>query len=242
MRDLRAADSRHDHATPSSAAEVSEAAGAGVRRSAVGRSAVGRAVGAPRVPVGPGPADRVSADPGPAGEVDGWLRELELDVVERVERDGVTSWDLLLDGRRRRGIRVTVILDPGLVLVCWAQYAPALSDTFRKSYRQFLRWNDEFPFVKFALSSDESPVLSAEIPADGLDRDRLGLTLARILAICDLLLDESLHWLSPASRAAATGPAAADPDAPSQGADLIGRYQEELGELLETSVSEGEGT
>ena len=33
--------------------------------------------------------------------------------IERAEREGVTSWDLLLDGRRRYDLRITLILDPG---------------------------------------------------------------------------------------------------------------------------------
>ena len=68
-----------------------------------------------------------------AALVDAWLHELGLSAVERAERDGISSWDLLLDGRRRRDVRVTLILDPALALVAWVHYAPALSDTFRKS-------------------------------------------------------------------------------------------------------------
>ena len=70
--------------------------------------------------------------------------------LERADRDGITSWDLVLDGRRRFDLRVTVILDPSLALICWAHYAPPISDMFRKSYRRLLRWNDEFPFAKFS--------------------------------------------------------------------------------------------
>ncbi|HEV8516117.1 MAG TPA: YbjN domain-containing protein [Candidatus Limnocylindrales bacterium] len=166
-----------------------------------------------------------------AADIDRWLAELGLEAVEREEREGITSWDLLLDGRRRRSVRVTLILDPALVLVAWAHYAPALGDAFRKSYRQFLRWNDELPFVKFALSSDERPVLSAELPADGLDRDRLGLTLARLLAVCDLLLEDSLHWLEPGGRPRSGEPVRVGSGSGRPGASLIERYGAELGEL-----------
>ena len=86
----------------------------------------------------------------------------------------VVSWDLLLDGRRRHDIRLTLILDPDLALLCWAHYAPPLNDTFRVSYRQFLHWNDELPFVKFALADDERPVLVSEVPVATLDRDTPG--------------------------------------------------------------------
>ena len=160
-----------------------------------------------------------------ARQVDGWLSELGIEPLERAEREGVASWDLSLDGRDRSGLRVTLILEPSLVLVAWLHYAPALSDSFRRSYRQFLRWNDELPFVKFALSTDERPMLSAEVPVETLDRDRLGLTLARLIATCDLLLPESAQWLWPGGR---RPPDAAPGGRPSA---LLERYAEELGEL-----------
>ena len=53
-------------------------------------------------------------------------------------------------------------------------YAPPITDSFRVSYRKLLRWNDELPFVKFAVSVDERPVLTAELPVATLDRDALG--------------------------------------------------------------------
>ena len=59
---------------------------------------------------------------------------------------------------------MTVILDPALALICWAHYAPPISDMFRKSYRKLLRWNDEFPFAKFSVGEDERPLLAVELP------------------------------------------------------------------------------
>jgi hypothetical protein len=166
-----------------------------------------------------------------AADVDGWLAEFRVEPLERSEREGVVSWDLLLDGRRRRGIRVTLILDPQLAMVGWVHYAPPLADTFRKSYRQFLRWNDELPFVKFVLSEDERPVLSAEVAARDVDRDATGLMLARLVGVCDLLLDESVRWLWPGAKAAPVveGPGAND--------YLLERYAAELAELSELSES-----
>ena len=157
--------------------------------------------------------------------VDGWLRRLDLEPTDRAEREGVVSWDLSLDGRRRHDIRMTLILDPALALVAWVQYAPPLSASFRLSYRQFLRWNDELPFVKFALSEDERPVLTSEIPVAHLDCDAVGLAIARMLAVCDLLLDESVAWLWPGRRAAP------DPVRPSRHAHLLDRYAHDLAEL-----------
>jgi putative sensory transduction regulator len=162
-----------------------------------------------------------------ASHVDDWLSDLGLESVERAERSGTTSWDLLLDGRRRRDVRVTLILEPTLALVAWVHYAPALNDGFRRSYRQFLRWNDEFPFAKFALSEDERPVLTTELPLETADSNALGLALARLLTICDLLLDDSARWLWPGGRMPSDRGGARRNNA------LFERYATELGELGE---------
>lgn len=151
--------------------------------------------------------------------------------IERAEREGVHSWDVLLDGRRRKRIRLTLILDPGLGLLGWVHYAPPLTDNFRKTYRQLLRWNDELPFAKFAISEDERPALIAELVADELGRDGLGLLLARLLAICDLLYPESAAWvdrikLPKPDHKGVAGPA---------GLRLLERYSAELGELGRTT-------
>ena len=134
--------------------------------------------------IGPRPAD-----------VERWLADLGIEPTERADREGIVAWDLVLDGRRRFDLRVTLILDSSLGLICWAHYAPPINDLFRRSYRKLLRWNDDFPFVKFAVGEDERPVLFAELPPRGLDEDTLGLALARLLDVSDRLLDESAGWL-----------------------------------------------
>ena len=112
--------------------------------------------------------------------------------ADRADRDGVTVWDLVLDGRRRFDLRVTVILDPALALICWVHFAPPIGDAFRKSYRKLLRWNDEFPFVKFSVAEDERPVLATEIAAASASTaTSSGWRIARSLAIADQLLEES---------------------------------------------------
>ena len=128
-------------------------------------------------------------------DIERWLGELGLVAGVRADRDGVSSWDLVLDGRRRFEIPVTVILDPSLACIVWVHYAPPLTDGFRRSYRKLLRWNDEFPFAKFAVAEDERPVLTAELPIDQVDVDELGLALARLLAMCDQLAEESARWI-----------------------------------------------
>ena len=128
-------------------------------------------------------------------DVERWLAELGLEPVERAEREGIASWDLVLDGRRRFDLRVTVILDPSLAVIAWAHYAPPLNDMFRKSYRKLLRWNDEFPFAKFSVGEDERPLLAVEVAIAQADADALGLALARVVGIADRLFDESKDWL-----------------------------------------------
>ena len=146
--------------------------------------------------------------------------------IDRGERDGVTSWDLSLDGRRRHDIRVTLILDPALAMVAWVHYAPPINDSFRVSYRKLLRWNDELPFVKFAVAADERPVLTSELAAAELDHEALGLMLARLLGVCDLLLDDSLVWLHPGAKRAPV------PVRPPRNEALLDRYAGALAELL----------
>ena len=56
--------------------------------------------------------------------------------------------------------------------------------------------------MKFALGTDEQPVLDGGAAGRTLDRDALGIAIARLLAVCDLLLDESVRWLWPGRSAA----------------------------------------
>jgi hypothetical protein len=173
---------------------------------------------------------RPSATGGPGSDqaspstLEGWLSELKLEPIERAERDGVHSWDLLLDGERRSDVRVTLILAPQVGLLAWAHYAPQLNDSFRKSYRQLLHWNDELLFAKFALAEDERLVLVTELAATDLDCDSLGTALCRLLLICDALLDASTAWLSFGRKLPVlTGPG--------RNAPLIERYRGRVGEL-----------
>jgi putative sensory transduction regulator len=171
------------------------------------------------------PADP-AAPPVPPATVEAWLAELGLTPTERIDRDGVAAWDLDLDGRRRFDVRVTLILDPGLGLISWVHFAPPIGDGLRKAYRTLLRWNDEFPFVKFSIAEDGRPTLSTEIPLRFLDRDELGLALARSVAICDALLAESAGWLWIGGRIPDSG------DRRSRNEALLARYADRLPELL----------
>lgn len=121
-------------------------------------------------------------------------------------------------------------------MLLWVHFAPPLNDSFRVSYRQFLRWNDELPFVKFALSADDRPVLSAELEVGRMDRDVLGSTICRLLAVCDLTFERSLTWLHPGAKRAPAMERA------SRQADLFERYHDDLIELLGPAAPEGAAT
>lgn len=165
-----------------------------------------------------------------AAMVDAWLGELGLEPVARAERDGVHSWDLVVDARRRADIRLTLILEPRSAMVCWIHFAPPLNDSFRVSYRQLLRWNDELPFVKFALAGDDDRImLSSELAAERLDRDALGLSVARLLAVCDLTLDRAVAWLWPGAKVPPPMARA------SRHAALLERYADGVAELTAAS-------
>jgi hypothetical protein len=169
-------------------------------------------------------ADSVTPGPG-SGDVESWLGDLSLVPTERAQREGITSWDLTLDGLRRFDVHLTLILDPAYALIVWVHFAPPLSDSFRKSYRKMLHWNDDYPFAKFALASDERPILTSEVPVALLTRDELGLTIARLLAICDTLLEESAGWLWIGGRIPDQG------DRVSRQVALFARYADRLGDL-----------
>ena len=172
-----------------------------------------------------------------AADVEAWLADLGVTPLERSDREGVTSWDIVLDGRRRAALRITLILDPGLALICWCHFAPPINDSFRKSYRKLLRWNDEVPFIKFSIGEDERPLLVAELVPATVTRDDLGLALARQVALADRYHAETIEWLKAGGWR--TSPPA-DPDGP--GMRLVARYSAELAELLiEPSAASGSG-
>lgn len=162
-----------------------------------------------------------------AVDVERWLSELGLQPGPRVEREGVVAWDLTLDGRVRRDLRTTVILDPAIGAIVWAHLAPPIGDGLRRSYRTLLRWNEDFPLAKFSVAEDGRPILAVEIPARWLDADELGLALARVAGIADRIFDESRQWLWIGGRV---------PDGyvdlPIRTATLLHRYESRLPELL----------
>jgi hypothetical protein len=165
-----------------------------------------------------------------AERIDEWLAQFGLTPIEREEREGATSWDLVLDGRKRRGLRVTLILAPAVALIVWVHLAPPISDNFRRTYRQLLRWNDELPFAKFAVSQDERPILTMELPlTGGLDSDTVGRLLARALAIADLIHDESMDLMGELRRRHAKIAEESEPSL--AGVSLLERYAADLEDI-----------
>jgi hypothetical protein len=156
-----------------------------------------------------------------------WLGELGVTAGAEVERDGIVAWDLAIDGRTRRDLRVTLILDPSLGVIVWAHLAPPLLDGLRKGYRTLLRWNDEFPLVKFSIADDGRPIAAVEIPIRWLDADELGLALARVAGVADRVFDDTRAWLWIGGRV---------PDGyasrPIRNEALLTRFAPALGELV----------
>jgi hypothetical protein len=130
-----------------------------------------------------------------ATTIEAWLADLGLEPGARVEREGIVAWDLVLDGRQRRDLRVTLIWDPAIGAITWAHLAPPLLDGLRRAYRTLLRWNDEFPLVKFSIADDGRPTAAVEVPVRWLDAEELGLALARVAGVADRLFEETRGWL-----------------------------------------------
>jgi hypothetical protein len=61
----------------------------------------------------------------------------------------------------------------------------------KRVYSRMLRANFEYPFVKFALTDDDRPMLMTELPTAALDRDELGRGLVRLAIVADRLLEET---------------------------------------------------
>jgi Putative bacterial sensory transduction regulator len=163
-----------------------------------------------------------------ASTIEGWLAELGVEAGARVEREDITAWDVSLDGRTRRDLRVTVILDPTIGVIVWAHLAPPLLDGLRRAYRTLLRWNDEFPLVKFSVADDGRPIAAVEIPTRWMEADELGLALARVAGVADRIFEETRGWLWIGGRVP-DGYAAR----PIRNEALLARYDGSLGELVE---------
>jgi hypothetical protein len=130
-----------------------------------------------------------------APPLDGWLADLGVEVVGAAgaSESPAFSRDVILDGRRRFDLRVTVAWVEGIGCSLWAYYGLEAMEIPKRVFVRMLRANFEYPYVKFALTDDDRPMLMTELPAAALDRDELGRGLVRLSVVADRLLEETAH-------------------------------------------------
>ena len=128
-----------------------------------------------------------------APPLDLWLRELGVEIVAASggAGDPAMTRDVVLDGDRRFDLRVTVAWVAGVGLSLWAYYGLEAMEIPKRVYARMLRANFDYPFVKFAMTDDDRPMLMTELPAAGLDRGELGRGLVRLAVVADRLLEET---------------------------------------------------
>ena len=124
------------------------------------------------------------------------MQELGVEVVASGQErpDGgerALSRDVVLDGDRRFDLRVTVAWVSGLGLSLWAYYGSEAMEIPKRTFLRMLRAGFDYPFVKFAMTDDDRPMLMTEIPPAAVERDELGRGLARLAIVADRLLEET---------------------------------------------------
>lgn len=129
----------------------------------------------------------------PAPPIDRWLGELGLEIVgSAADPSGqALSRDVVLDGHRRFDLRVTVAWVAGVGCSLWAYYGLEAMEVPKRTYARMLRANFDYPFVKFAMTDDDRPMLMTELPTAALDRHELGRALVRLSVVADRLMDET---------------------------------------------------
>jgi hypothetical protein len=127
--------------------------------------------------------------------IDAWLHELGLEVVASAgdPADPAFSRDVVVDGERRFDLRVTVAWVAGIGCSLWAYYGLESMEIPKRTYARMLHANFDYPFVKFAMTDDDRPMLMTELPAAAVDRDELGRGIARLAIVADRLLDETAN-------------------------------------------------
>ena len=138
--------------------------------------------------------------------------------------DAAISRDVVVDGERRFDLRVTLAWVEGLGLMLWAYYGLEAMEIPKKTYLRMLRANFDHPFVKFAMTDDDRPMLMTELPARDATLDDVGRALVRLAIVADRLLEE-------------TAPAVADRGNLPETTGRLGRNAE----LLATYRAEVEG-
>lgn len=107
--------------------------------------------------------------------------------------DAALTRDLILDGERRYDLRVTVAWVAGIGVSLWGYYGMEQMEIPRRVLLRMLRANFDYPYVKFAMTDDDRPMLITELPTAALTRDELGRGLVRLAVVGDRLLDETAH-------------------------------------------------
>jgi hypothetical protein len=125
--------------------------------------------------------------------IDEWLGAFGLEVVAAAggPGDDAFSRDVIVDGDRRFDLRITVAWVAGVGCSLWAYYGLEAMEIPRRTYLRMLRANFDYPFVKFAITDDDRPMLMTELPAASLGRDELGRGIVRLAVVADRLLEET---------------------------------------------------
>ena len=128
-----------------------------------------------------------------APPIDRWLGDLGLEIVgSSADPSGqAISHDVIVDGRRRFDLRVTVAWVAGVGCSLWAYYGLEAMEIPKRTYARMLRANFDYPFVKFAITDDDRPMLMTELPGRSLNLDELGRGLVRLSVVADRLLEET---------------------------------------------------
>jgi hypothetical protein len=159
-----------------------------------------------------------------AASIDRWLGELGVEIVgaRGTAEDPALSRDIVVDGRRRYDLRITVAWVAGIGTSLWAYYGLEAMEIPKRIYARMLRANFDYPFVKFAMTDHDRPMLMTELPPSALDRDELGRGLVRLAVVADRLLEETA--LAVADR----GLLPEWSDRTSRNPELLSRYAEDV--------------
>ncbi len=127
--------------------------------------------------------------------LDDLLAELGVEVIgaSGTPGDPAMTRDVMLDGLRRFDLRTTVAWVDGVGTSLWAYYGLEAMEIPKRIYARMLRANFDYPFVKFAMTDDDRPMLMTELPMGAVDRDELGRGLVRLTVVADRLLEETAH-------------------------------------------------
>jgi hypothetical protein len=79
----------------------------------------------------------------------------------------------------------------GVGLSLWAYYGLEAMEIPKRVFHRMLRADFDYPFVKFALTDDDRPMLMTELPPAAVSREELARGLVRLAIVADRLLEET---------------------------------------------------